>query len=37
MLEKLKPCPVCGHIDKVKVFSTRLSDEIVVPPKSNDD
>ena len=30
-------CPKCGHIDKVKVFSTSLSDVIGVPPKSNDD
>lgn len=30
-------CPKCGHIDKVKVFSTSLSDEKGVPPKSNDD
>ena len=30
-------CPKCGHIDNVKVFSTILNDEIVIPPKSNDD
>ena len=30
-------CPNCGYTDKVKTFSTSLSDEIGVPPKSNDD
>ena len=30
-------CPKCGHIDKVKVFSTSLSYERVVQPKSNED
>ena len=30
-------CPKCGHIDKVKVFSTSLCNAIGVPQKSNDD
>lgn len=35
--EQVFTCPKCGYIDKVKVFSTGLSDEIGVPPQSNDD